>query len=221
LEIRRLPERDGEEGGDEAPTASTSRPNPTFPQPPKPPDFKKVVTTVPTASDHKGAQSPDLSDLRFGGINSLSGVSKHLGQISAASRLLEQHRKLLGTSIADSILRGSTVRPTSYPHIEPLHLTRPIIPPKHDPEAFYYDWPAITPVKKGVLTCDLWRHQDSEEVFAFEVIFTKEGEVRGSILCSVHAENLSKPETARTSVARTIEVFRPLDLAQAMVEQCG
>ena len=54
------------------------------------------------------------------------------------------------------------------------------------------------PVKKGALACDLWRHQNEGQAFAFEVLFTeKDGEARGSVLCTVHAENLTKPETAR------------------------
>ena len=240
LAIRRLSEKDDEadeEDADVGEVASAGRTVPKFPQPPKPPAFKKVVTKVPTPPSHTRAQPLDVSALRLPGIDPLSGVSNHLDLISEASRLLgqhrgifdqlgvassafEQHRKLLGTSGMDALLRGPTVGQVSH-HIEPLHLPRLFIPPKHDPEAFYYDWSATSPVKKGVLTCDLWRHQDSEEVFAFEVIFTNEGETRGSILCSVHAENLTKPETARISVIRTIDVFRPLDLARTMVETCG
>lgn len=240
LAIRRLSERDDEadeEEADEGEVASAGRTVPKFPQPPAPPAFKKVVTKVPTPPSHTRAQPLDVSALRLAGIDPLSGVSNHLDRISEVSRLLgqhrgmfdqlsmassalEQHRKLFGTSGMDAFLQDPTVGQVSH-HIEPLHLPRPFIPPKHDPEAFYYDWSATSPVKKGVLTCDLWRHQDSEEVFAFEVVFTKEGEARGSILCSVHAENLTKPETARISVIRTIEVFRPLELAQTMVEHCG
>lgn len=240
LAIRRLPEKDDEadeEDADEGQAASVGRTLPKFPQPPTPPAFKKVVTKVPAPTSHTRVQPLDVSALRLAGFDPLSGVSKHLDQISetsrllgqhravfdqlgGASRLLEQHRRMFEVPGLDELLRGPAIGQVSH-YIEPLHLPRPFIPPKHDPEAFYYDWPARSPVKKGVLTCDLWRHQDSEEVFAFEVIFTKEGEARGSILCSVHAENLTKPETARISVVRTIEEFRPLELALTMVELCS
>ena len=44
------------------------------------------------------------------------------------------------------------------------------------------------PVKKDDLTCDLWRHQNEGQAFSFEVLFTeKNGEARGSVLCTVHA----------------------------------
>jgi hypothetical protein len=54
------------------------------------------------------------------------------------------------------------------------------------------------PIKKGALTWDFWRYQNEGQAFSFEVLFTeKDGEARGSVLCTVHAENLTKPETAR------------------------
>jgi hypothetical protein len=89
-----------------------------------------------------------------------------------------------------------------------------------DLETFYYDWPVNQQVKKGALTCELWRHQTGEEHFNFEVLFTKEGEVNGMVQCTVHAENLTKPEQARVTVIRTIKTLSIIDLLKAMIEAC-
>lgn len=127
-------------------------------------------------------------------------------------------------SIFDN-LRG--LDPTVYGSIlprEPDYLSQirlPTMPEPPDPESFYYDhWPTIRPVTKGALTCDLWRHQSHEEVFEIQVLFTKEGEARGIVECTVHAENLTNPEQAQVVVSRSIEPLSMVELAEAMVEDC-
>jgi hypothetical protein len=76
------------------------------------------------------------------------------------------------------------------------------------------------PVKKGALICELWRHQTGEGEFNFEVLFTKEGEAHGMVQCTVHAENLTKPEQASVIVVRTIKALGMIDLAKSMIKAC-
>jgi hypothetical protein len=52
------------------------------------------------------------------------------------------------------------------------------------------------------------------------VLFTKDGEARGIVECTVHAENLTKPEQAKAIVGRRIEPLSMVALAEAMVEDC-
>jgi hypothetical protein len=235
LTIRRLLDSADEEDADEGPSAiSDPPPVKSFPTPPKPPAFKKVIVQLAAPSNEESAQLRNLSILAAGvghlpdHLSSVSPMAKLLAsgnfdssisalkgfeQLGGAS-LWDQHRRILETPGLSSIIGQA-----SYPEIASFPIHRPLVY-KHDPEAFYYDWPLKKYVKKGALTCDLWRHQDSEEVFEFGVDFTEEGAVRGSILCTVHAENLTKPETSRISICRKVEVFRLLELARTMVENC-
>jgi hypothetical protein len=95
------------------------------------------------------------------------------------------------------------------------------IPKPDEPEGFYYDWPSGKQVKKGALTCQFWRHQTDDEVFEFEVSFTKDGEARGTVECTVHAENLTTPEKAKVIVSRNVEFLSMMDLANAMVRRAS
>jgi hypothetical protein len=52
------------------------------------------------------------------------------------------------------------------------------------------------------------------------VLFTRDGEARGILECTVHAENLTKPEQAKVIISRSIEPLSMIDLAEAMVEDC-
>ena len=119
-----------------------------------------------------------------------------------------------------SVLGASAFSFSSTP-IDIAPIIRPHIPKMRDPEEFYYDWPLRESVRRGALTCELWRHHSDVEVFDFEVLFMKDGEVQGSVECRVHAENLTKPAEARAIVSRTIETISVLDLANAMVSACG
>lgn len=101
-------------------------------------------------------------------------------------------------------------------------ISRPFIPAKHDPEGFYFDdWKPNLPVKSGALTCDLFRHQATEQTFNLEVLFPKAGDVKGSVLCRVQAENLTKPVEARISVSRIIEYFDLTEVAEELVDAVG
>ena len=100
---------------------------------------------------------------------------------------------------------------------------RPILQkplPTRHPEAFYFDdWPPEVPVRTGALTCDLFRHQNGTEAFQMTVVLPEEGDATGSVLCTVHAENLTKPETLRVPVRRTVERFDLAEIAEAMVSE--
>jgi hypothetical protein len=151
-----------------------------------------------------------------------TGLDPNLPGLSAASeaaRLLQTSSildSLRGPSSLDRIAQGSLLsRETDY--LSRFRLPRIPLPP--DPES-YDDWPPRRPVTKGALTCDLWRHQSEEEMFVFEVLFTKDGEARGIVECTVHAENLTKPEQGKAIVGRRIEPLSMVALAEAMGEDC-
>jgi hypothetical protein len=133
-----------------------------------------------------------------------------------AARLFDK-QSILGGAKLDSLLNPRAHAIALPRAIDPVRLIPPPLP-KHRPEAFYYSWRANRPVQKGIVTCDFWRHQKEEEIFEFEVLFTKDGEARGIVECTVHAENLTKPEQAKVTVARTLAPKSMLELARAMVE---
>ena len=90
----------------------------------------------------------------------------------------------------------------------PNLLTSPIIypellePPQHDKEAFYYtERTSLTPEDSISLTCDLWRHAVEDEEFTVRVVPDIIGEeMTGEVICTVHAENLSKPASQKLIV---------------------
>jgi hypothetical protein len=137
------------------------------------------------------------------------------GDLGAAARAMESLNRYADPS---SMFRASAFSPTP---IDIAPIIRPHVPKARDPEAFYYDWPIHETVRRGALTCELWRHHSDLELFSFEILFTKDGEVRGSVECRVHAENVPKPQEARVVVSRSIETVSVLDLATAMVAACG
>lgn len=206
------------------PTTSPTK----FPPPPKPPPFQRQVTRIrpPAEPRPKVAQGLDISKLMASGAlgknpRHISEMSKMLGRldpsaVSAGARLLQHDA--LRTFIPDALF-GQASSPESISY-RPL---RTFIPDPHDPEAFYYDdgWPAAAVTKKGGLTCDLWRHQARDRVFEFEVLFTKTGEARGIVECTVHAENLSKPEQARLVISRTVDTLSVAEVANAIVAACN
>ncbi|MGO8673343.1 MAG: PIN domain-containing protein [Capsulimonadaceae bacterium] len=195
---------------------------PRLPSAPRPPSFQKRVTVVPSPGTSKPRQGINASKLRGGGLSDeryrgIAEISKVLGRghfdpfaDTGIAAVLRQSRMF------DNLARINTMQDRI---IAPLAVSRPS-PKLRDPESFYYDWPTAKQVKKGSLTCELWRHQAGEEVFEFEVLFTTEGEARGMVQCSVHAENLTKPEQARVMVCRTIVRLSMMGLANAIVGDC-
>ena len=218
LELRRLRvDAEDEEVADDAEASSQSSAASVarFPPAPRPPPFRQHATRVLPPVKPNPPQGFDISTLRSASVlgekyKGVADVSKILGlanldhfpqhlkamnAVAEAAGFLQHSSPVFGTSGLNSLLKSL---PTISPRpIEPLKFPRPYIPEPHKLEAFYYDWPATKQVHKGALTCDFWRHQTGEEVFEFNVLFTKEGEVRGAVECTVHAENLTKPEQLR------------------------
>jgi len=174
---------------------------------------RSVSKIAPTSSALRAAQSGLVGPL---------GASAALRKFSNSpiSRILENQRRFnnlinpahLNTATALSHLTSEPITPLINYNALKMH--------EHDPEKFYFDtWKANIPVAAGALTCDLWRHQRGSEAIEFEVVFTKDGDTRGAVLCTVHAENLTKPVYSRIPVSRIIEEFSPIDSANKMVEK--
>lgn len=240
LKLVRLPneypdEDDDIRDGPKEAAPSRSAPTSKFPSPPRAPRFQENVTRIPPPVKPKlmprppGASSVIASDVlrqNYGGLTRsiaelekarLLPLSRHLGLGGAAADAarLFARPSIFEPPFSSALGATATLMPTTRPRISALTL-----PPRHDPEAFYWDWPAEEAVKTGALTCDLWRHQTVEQIFEFEVLFDQEGEARGTVECSVHAENLTKPEQARCIVGRVLERFSVREIAAAMVEAC-
>jgi len=231
------------ESADEAEEAvdRPSPPGPRLPSPPRPPVIERTVTRPRPATRTTADSLPAASSLGF----ALSGLHHPslIDQINQISPLLravqEQEPKIalfksmtmpehvqaaLNTTktFADHIEqhRLKTARAITVPDFGTLRPILPHPPPAHDPEAFYFDdWPPEVPVRTGALTCDLFRHQNGTEAFQMTVVLPEEGNAAGSVLCTVHAENLTKPETLRVPVRRTVERFDLAEIAEAMVSE--
>lgn len=242
LMLRRLARgsenEEAQDDGDGATSPAPADAPPRFPPMPRPPAFLKHVTRVAAPAKPKPAQGFDLSALKATGVfddryKNIADVSRRLAAgldpfsesvrrlnaADAATRFLKSE-SILNTFRANSLLSPSVPASILRPPTDYLSSLRVPQIPVHEPESFYYEWPPTRAVTKGALTCDLWRHQTGEEIFEFEVEFTKDGEARGSVECTVHAENLTRPEQARVIVSRTIEPLSMIDSAEAMVEAC-
>lgn len=206
-----------------------------FPLPPKPPIFRENVTRTPAPARanplaaSRGVSSAVASDIlrQNRGVlaSSLDGLQRAsmvpTSRYLASNSAMGEAGRLFGDSSILGRALGSGAFATATP-IMPLSLRRmPPLPPRHEPEAFYWDWPEDEPVKKGALTCDLWRHGIAEEMFTFSVEFERDDVTRGSIVCTVHAQNLTKPEQSRVVVGRSIERFNVKDIAEEMVDACS
>jgi hypothetical protein len=210
LALRRLPV-DAEDRG--ANSASSHSPAAQFPPAPRP-LFRKQVSST-SSQDEKYAQIARLSKAAaLGPRYPFFELPKGLSPDAVAAVASQVRSSISGIPDLDAFLKpsGPTI---SHQLIEASRLD---IQKPRDPETFYYGWPATQQVTKGALTCELWRHQTGEKHFDFEVLFTKEGEANGMVQCTVHAENLTRPEQARVTVIRTIETLCMIDLANAMID---
>lgn len=240
LLLRRSRPKDEDDGDEDAAQSPTPAPRVKswLPSPPKPPAFERrvtrfdppVVTSARTGTDLTALNFPDSLGDKYKSLTAMTRafdakalglfpdhISRMAGLMDAASSL--RHAGVFDQAGIGPMLRASAVAIPS-PRIEALipSFNRP---PRHDPEAFYFDqWSADTPVKEGALTCDLWRHHTEPEVFELEVQFTGADEGRGTVECTVHAENLTKPQQERAIVSRTVRHLSLADLAAAMVAEC-
>ena len=90
-------------------------------------------------------------------------------------------------------------------------------PPRRDKEVFYYyDTPKDdTPVNSISLTCDLWRHAMAPQAFTVRIVPSITYiEVTGEVICTVHADNLTKPEVFKLVVTLSPEHQSALSLAR-------
>lgn len=190
--IRRVKNRD-----DEAVDTGESLPA-NLPAPPVPPAIEKIKTRPESAS----AQGMDLADLGFNsGAKGFPNI-KDLAAFNDISALTQSRQNYLD----HSLLNAPIVRD---------------VPTPSNPEQFYYqEWPLDELISEGALTCDLFRHHRDEELFEFEVLFHPDEDLTGAVLCSVHAENLTKPVEFRVSVSRKIVEYDLVPTAEKMIEDC-
>jgi len=240
LMLRRVGKGEDAEEDDTLDTIPSAKPMPRLPEPPVAPQVKRIVKRPSgratgldiNALGSSAALRPSALERIMPSSSAFSDLQKSLGSPGMSNNIStlfepdpefvrifkdqEWMRKLFlgGLSELEIAASGRNVE-------QPL-IHGPFIPPKHEEEAFYFDdWPPNMPVRIGALTCDLFRHMMGEELFEFEVLFPNDGDVRGAVLCTVHAENLTEPMSLRISVSRTIKEFSLLDQAEAIVADCG
>ncbi len=236
IRARKDDSQDDCEGED---TPSTQQQVLRLPSPPIAPTFRESKEQIATPNT-KTIKGVDIAKLDYSGKSpsktlfasgALGAVERSLlGPQSATATLRQFHNSPISRILESQQRFDSLINPPhlkamtafTYPTIES---TTPRIDlnafraPEHDPEAFYFDkWDTNIPVDNGALTCDLWRHQRDSEGFEFEVLFTNDGDVRGAVLCTVHAENLTKPAELRLPVSREIEEFSSIDAAIEMID---
>ena len=221
IRLRRRSEG-GEDGSDTSDTNDEMGHHtlPRLPPPPKPPQVRRIVKRPQAASGRPGAAvQSSLSGLQMGDLSRIASIGTAVAELTRAAGVLSPDRELLDTVL------GELTEPkvVGVPHsldVAPLHDS--LLRAKHDKEAFYYDdWPADEGVVSGALTCDLYRHQNGEDLFEIDVLFPPDGDVRGAVVCTVHAENLTEPVSVRIPVNRCIEEYSLLEQAQALVDNCG
>lgn len=227
LMLARLAAEDGD--ASEGVGETQAIPSPRLPSPPRPPSSRRTITRTPPPPVRRSVRQPpwmsaitaaDVSALDYAGI---SGAFNALDQ----ARLFPLARGLPGLgSVSDrarlllDTMPGMAHASCASPPTDFGRLLAPRFSEPDHPEDFRWDWPMGRPVRKGALTCELWRHQTPEELFEFEVIFEEEGASRGTVECVVHAENLTTPERSRVIVGRVVESFALRDLADRLVDAC-
>jgi hypothetical protein len=212
------------------------RPFPSLPKPPNPPEPTRTVVPPPKPSFKLDPSVVAISKSKallaaqglstvsktidldlLGGLHP-SAIDRMLGNESAIDRLMREYRGSHGLGSYFASDATSVFNDKDY--ISPL-FTTPYIPSKHDPEAFYADnWDRYAPSKRGAYVCDLFRHHGEEEIFDIEVIFPDEGEAKGLVVCSVHAENLTEPVELRIVVSRSIADVDLTGQAEMLVAGC-
>lgn len=89
-----------------------------------------------------------------------------------------------------------------------------------DPNEFYYKpnhpW---NPVESFSLECEQWRHRAGEEYFTVHLFFDLDKEnIRGSLTCEIHAENLSAPVKMVVPVKILVKRLKALEYASGLIE---
>ena len=214
---------DDEDGGEGAATneEQARRASPQLPDPPNPPQAQRIVKRPKKASGRSDSAmgALNLPELRIGEWNRINSVEKQISDLNRAAKMFRRENELLRPALGrlTEPMGGGVTHSWDFPP-----LPEPILPFRHDSEEFYDDdWPPNRPVLVGALICDLYRHQNGEELFEIDVLFPAEGDVRGAVVCTVHAENLTEPVSLRIPVSRCIEEYSISKQAQALVDCCG
>ncbi|MEM0928039.1 MAG: PIN domain-containing protein [Pseudomonadota bacterium] len=204
------PNRDeDDEETDSESNATTPEPDlPELPTPPKPPAWRTVIVEQTHSIPAVGSAAQSLADLARGNLLGLpKGVQAMLGADDRIRRM----------GLGDGGLHDRYV-----PTLPNLRIPSPHIPPPHDPEAFYYDhWRPSVPVSSGALTCDRLRHQNGTETFEVEVLFQDGAAINASILCRVHADNLTQPASLRIRIEQTVQERKPIEELQEVLRRAG
>ncbi len=241
LELKRIRESEDEDDTATEEASLAEPPAAALPAPPKPPAFQIKTIRLPPPAPR--AATLDLDALKRGilAANAFAPSAElELAKWAAVVRpnVLSQLDAMVnpGRSVHDLVNAqlGLAVRSpfdsSSEKELTRLHgieswafpnYARLLPPGPREPEKFFYDWPHDVLVKKGALTCELWRHRSDPEFFDFEVVFIGDGAARGAVECTVHAENLAQPVRETAKVARTVEPASMADLANALIEACG
>lgn len=90
----------------------------------------------------------------------------------------------------------------------------------NSPETFHYKWPEDKPAQTDVLTRELWRHKVGKEIFIYEIVFMEAGTTSGTMTCTVHADNLTTPESARINFKKSTEAISLKTLVEEMIAKC-
>ena len=209
---RRSPRGDDLDDDDQVLAEEPRQPSPRLPAPPRAPTPKRIVKPKPQSAAKAALRlkGTDIAQLR-----ALKGMFPMQSEMARIARQHEEMRRLVDplglnkTALGiEPVFRGP-----------PIHSLLPSRPPKHDPEAFYYDdWPSDCPVESGALTCDLWRHQSGAQPFDLEVHADAESRNGGSLRFEVHAENLTQPIMVRTKIIVSDSDVNTYAEAQKLIE---
>lgn len=223
-------------------------PVPKLPAPPAAPEFRRIPKLPPTASRSIDIATLRMhsNGLRISEQDEAlrRAISRIAPDFSEMRRAQSMFDNLQGRGVFADLQRGISSFPDliraneeqnrinrlhtqtssiEWPKpVEFLDIEIPSLSAKQNPERFYYDqWPKKEQIKRGAVTCDLFRHQRVEELFEFDVIFPGDGDVSGAVQCTVEAENLTKPVKLLIAVSRTIERYSLFGIASEMIERCG
>ena len=127
--------------------------------------------------------------------------------------------------IGQDTLRRLTLDPailpwTAFPSNLGISFRDPILPARHDPDAFYYksERPKM-PVESFSLECEQWRHGIDEKYFYGQIFFDHStDEVHGAIECNIHAENLSAPVKKIVSVKVSVKRLSTIDHVRILIK---
>lgn len=192
LRLQRPPRAvDGaDEDGQDDKSETASPPLPRLPIAPKAPDFKRIVRRPAPVKTEAPPVGIRLNEIAAASRNSAlfpsPAMLDHLQrQTRLFSELANPHLSVTASLRAamdqNDVFRSLMQPPETYAFARPLTHYLPSInlPEPPDPERFYYDeWPRSEPVQHGSLTCDLFRHQNEEELLEVKVLFVGDGDRR-------------------------------------------